>query len=31
MQSKTVTLYTNTEKGLETVKVTGMVTPKNKS
>lgn len=29
-QSKTVTLYTNTEKGVETVKITGMVTPKNK-
>ncbi len=29
-QSKTVTLYTNTSKGIETIKVTGMVTPKNK-
>lgn len=28
-QSKTVTLYTNTEKGTEAVKLTGMVTPKN--
>lgn len=29
-QSKTVTLTTNTEKGNESVKITGMVTPKNK-
>lgn len=29
-QSKTVTLYTNTEKGIETIKIIGMVTPKNK-
>lgn len=29
-QSKTVTLQTNTEKGVETLKVTGMVIPKNK-
>lgn len=29
-QSKTVTLITNTEKGVETVKVSGMVKPKNK-
>lgn len=29
-QSKTVTLYTNTEKGVETVKISGMVTPKQK-
>ncbi|MFD0992938.1 DUF1573 domain-containing protein [Tenacibaculum geojense] len=28
-QSKTVTLYTNTARGLETVKITGMVTPKS--
>ena len=27
-QSKSVTLYTNTEKGTEIVKITGMVTPK---
>ncbi len=30
-QSKSVTLYTNTEKGTEVVKVTGMVTPKQKN
>lgn len=30
-QSKTVTLTTNTAKGQEQVKVTGMVTPKNKA
>lgn len=30
-QSKTVTLYTNTEKGTEAVKISGMVTPKAKS
>lgn len=29
-QIKTVTLTTNTEKGIETVKVSGMVKPKNK-
>jgi len=29
-QSKTVTLYTNTAKGTETVKIKGMVTPKAK-
>jgi len=29
-QSKTITLTTNTEKGVETVKITGMVTPKVK-
>lgn len=29
-QSKSVTLYTNTEKGREVVKITGMVTPKKK-
>jgi len=29
-QSKTITLTTNTEKGVETVKITGMVTPKAK-
>ncbi len=29
-QSKTVTLTTNTEKGNESVRITGMVTPKNK-
>lgn len=29
-QSKSVTLYTNTEKGTEIVKITGMVTPKPK-
>ncbi|WP_075343626.1 DUF1573 domain-containing protein [Tenacibaculum agarivorans] len=30
-QSKTVTLFTNTEKGQELLKVSGMVTPKKKS
>ena len=30
-QSKSVTLYTNTEKGTEVVKITGMVTPKPKN
>ena len=30
-QSKSVTLYTNTEKGTEVVKITGMVTPKAKN
>ncbi|WP_299624168.1 DUF1573 domain-containing protein [uncultured Tenacibaculum sp.] len=30
-QSKTVTLYTNTVKGREEVKISGMVTPKNKA
>lgn len=29
-QSKTITLTTNTAKGIETVKITGMVTPKAK-
>ncbi len=29
-QNKTVTLTTNTTKGVETVKITGMVTPKDK-
>lgn len=29
-QSKTITLTTNTSKGIETVKITGMVTPKAK-
>ena len=30
-QSKTITLTTNTSKGIETVKITGMVTPKIKT
>ncbi|MFV0248059.1 MAG: DUF1573 domain-containing protein [Tenacibaculum sp.] len=29
-QTKTVSLYTNTEKGIETLKITGMVSPKEK-
>ncbi len=29
-QSKTITLFTNTEKGQEQLKISGMVTPKNK-
>ena len=30
-QSKSITLTTNTEKGREVIKITGMVTPKNKT